>query len=156
MVKKLFLVLSHGAMLAFGFALGIYLLPILTAPPSADSGQMQSAVTQARYHGEFKRDLKGSDFFHWGEGKVSIGNEFVSLQGEIAPGPDYRLYLSPVFVEDEAEFLANKSKMKQVAEVKSFNNFVVPIKGSVEIENYTTMIIWCEAFGEFITAAKYR
>jgi len=26
----------------------------------------------------------------------------------------------------------------------------------VNIEEYTTVLIWCEAFSEFITAAKYR
>jgi hypothetical protein len=24
------------------------------------------------------------------------------------------------------------------------------------LENYNTVIVWCESFGEFITAAKYR
>jgi hypothetical protein len=24
------------------------------------------------------------------------------------------------------------------------------------LKNYNTVIVWCESFGEFITAAKYR
>ncbi|WP_209011195.1 DM13 domain-containing protein [Labrenzia sp. PHM005] len=26
----------------------------------------------------------------------------------------------------------------------------------MQIDDYTTVLVWCEAFGEFITAAKYR
>ena len=26
----------------------------------------------------------------------------------------------------------------------------------VDVGNYTTVLIWCEAFGEFIAAARYR
>lgn len=27
---------------------------------------------------------------------------------------------------------------------------------AVDIEAYTTVVVWCETFSEFITAAKYR
>ena len=27
---------------------------------------------------------------------------------------------------------------------------------AVDIESYTTVLVWCETFGEFISAARYR
>ena len=66
MRKFILLLASHGFVLAAGFALGIYFLPILTAPSSPDSAALQQAASNAMFKAEFKRDLKGSDLFHWG------------------------------------------------------------------------------------------
>lgn len=156
MKKTLLLSISHLAFAAIGFALGIYLLPILTAPAAPSKTEIATAIAQARFEGEFKKDLSGSDFLHWGEGKVSIGEKFISLDGKVTPGPDYKLYLSPTFVQDEAEFNKAKATMLQIGEVKTFENFVIPIKTNIDFTKYNTVIIWCEAFGEFITAAKFK
>jgi hypothetical protein len=87
---------------------------------------------------------------------VSLEESAVTLVGSIAPGPDYRLYLSPEFVETEADFEVLKSKMVQVGPVKTFENFIVPIPKGIDPSDYNSVIIWCEAFGQFITAARYR
>lgn len=155
-MRKLFLLITHGLVGFAGFALGIYLLPILTAPKAPDVMVMAEALNDAQYQGEFVRDLKGSDFLHWGEGKLSLGGTKAVLEGSIAPGPDYKLYLSPVFVDDEQSFLTHKADMVRVAEVKTFNNFVVDLPENVQLDQYTTAVIWCETFSEFISAAKYR
>ncbi|MGF1728628.1 DM13 domain-containing protein [Photobacterium kasasachensis] len=155
-MKAIGLLLSHLAMLAVGFAAGIYALPILIAPDSPSSGEVQQAVQSAQFSGEFRRDLADSDFLHWGEGRVSIGSDVISFQGELAPGPDYKLYLSPQFVETEADFNRLKSSMVKVGEVKTFSSFMVPLDTSIDPAQYTTVIVWCETFGEFITAAQYQ
>ena len=155
-MKKLLLLISHLGFAAIGFALGIYALPILTAPSPPSKTEMEAATAQATFKGEFKRELAGSDFLHWGEGTVSVGERFISLDGKIAAGPDYKLYLSPNFVETEDEFNQAKANMVNVGDVKTFENFVIPVNAEIDPKKYNTVIIWCEAFGEFITAAKYQ
>ncbi|MGF1714753.1 DM13 domain-containing protein [Photobacterium chitinilyticum] len=155
-MKAIGLLLSHLLMLAFGFAAGIYALPILIAPDNPSSGEVQQVVQNARFSGEFRRDLADSDFLHWGEGQVSISSDVVSFQGELAPGPDYKLYLSPQFVETEADFNRLKSSMIKVGEIKTFSRFMVPLDSAIDPAQYTTVIIWCETFGQFITAAQYQ
>ena len=76
--------------------------------------------------------------------------------GELAPGPDYKLYLSSTFVETEVEFNRLKGSMLRVGDVKTFENFAVKLPEGVDLTQYNTVIVWCETFGEFITAAKYR
>ena len=156
MKKLLLLTVSHLLFALAGFAVGIYALPILTAPKAPSSDEMANAINNAQFKGEFRRDLKGSDFLHWGEGVISIGDKFISLQGEVAPGPDYKLYLSPQFVETEEEFLKIKDKMVQVGNVKTFKNFIVSVPKSINPNSYNTAIVWCESFGEFISAASYK
>lgn len=156
MKRLLVLAATHGAALAAGFALGIYFLPILTAPAAPSAGEVTAAAGKAEFKGEFRRDLKDSDFLHWGEGSVSVSRGAITLMGRIAPGPDYKLYLSPEFVETEADFNRLKAKMARVGDVKTFENFIVPLPESIDPKAYTTVIVWCESFGQFITAARYR
>lgn len=154
--KLLLLSVTHTAMLTFGFLLGIYVLPIITAPPSPTKSEITALSVQADYETEFILDLKGSDALHWGVGKVTISQDNVTLLGEISPGPEYKLYLSPSFVETEAEFEQLKSTMKLVGDVKTFDNFIVKVDPNINLTQFNTVVVWCEAFGEFITSAKYR
>ena len=155
-MRWIVLAATHGVMLAAGFALGIYLLPIITAPPSPDQAMLEESARSALYTAEFRRDLKGSDFLHWGEGTVSVSADRIAHRGSLAPGPDYKLYLVPEFVEDEEQFEAVRSSAIRLGDVKTFDGFLVDIPPNVDIEAYTTVLVWCETFGEFISAAKYR
>ena len=155
-MKRLILVATHLGAVAFGFALGVYFLPILIAPPAPDATQVGAHARHAAYKGQFRRDLKDSDALHWGEGMVSVSRTAISLDGELAPGPDYKLYLSPEFVETEADFNRLKPRMVRVGDVKTFKNFLVPVPDSIDPGRYSAAIIWCETFGQFITAAKYQ
>ena len=155
-MKKFLLIVSHLVAAAIGFALGIYALPILIAPAAPTQAEVASQAASARYTGQFRRGLKDSDALHWGEGTVSLTLKAIILEGELAPGPDYKLYLSPEFVETESDFNRLKSSMVRVGDVKTFKNFVVPVPESVDPSRYSAVIVWCETFGQFITAAKYK
>lgn len=155
-MKKIILLISHGAMLVAGIALGIYLLPLLVEPLPASAQQMTEVTERALYRANFRRDLVGSDWLHWGEGEVALSDSAVSFEGALAPGPDYKLYLVPEFVETEAQFLAVKASSLRVGDVNSFSRFVVPLPPQTDLKAYTTVVIWCETFGQFISAAQYR
>lgn len=204
------LLLTHGAAVLVGFALGIYALPLLIAPPAPTAEEVAQALREsvavpapaappaaaspepvasalsagasdaamgaasdaaavvtaasapppapaaASWTGRFRRDLKGSDALHWGEGEVTVTRRHVALIGSLAPGPDYKLYLSPAFVETEAEFEQLKSSMRRVGDVKTFRNFLVELPADVDVTQFTTVVVWCETFRQFISAATYR
>jgi len=150
------LLISHLVAIGLGFGLGIYLLPILTAPDSPESSVVKALAKTSKFTGEFRRDLEDSDALHYGEGKLFVGSEMIAFEGRLAPGPDYRLYLSPEFVETEAEFKALKQRMVEVGRVHTFDNFTVQVPASIDPALFSTAIIWCESFGQFITAAAYQ
>ena len=77
--------ISHVVALVIGFALGVYLLPILTAPASPDSAMLKSEARDVMFVGELTRDLSGSDFLHWGEGKISLTPTRIVHEGTLAP-----------------------------------------------------------------------
>lgn len=149
-------IVTHAAALGVGFALGIYLLPILTAPPSPDSATLEAQAEGAVYSTEFAPDLRGHDFLHWGRGTVRLTTTQIVHTGKLAPGPDYMVYLVPEFVEHEDEFLPLKADSVVIGPVKTFEGFSVTIPDGVDLDAYTTVLVWCESFGEFVAAAKYR
>jgi Electron transfer DM13 len=155
-MKKLLLVASHALTLVIGFGLGVYFLPILIAPDAPSGTEIAAQAKAAIYSGQFRRDLKDSDALHWGEGTVSVSAQSIALAGKLAPGPDYKLYLSRQFVETEADFNRLKPTMVRVGDVKTFENFIVPVPGGIDPSRYNTVVVWCETFSQFITSAQYR
>jgi hypothetical protein len=152
----LILVFTHLSAGALGFAAGIYALPILIAPPPPSQVDVEAVALDARYTAQFKRDLKDSDALHWGEGKVSVGEKYVTFMGNLAPGPDYKLYFSPQFVETEADFEQFRPSMQLIGDIDTFKNFVIAVPPGVNLTQFNTVIVWCETFGQFITSAKFR
>ena len=155
-MKWLIRIGTHAAAGGLGFVLGIYLLPILIAPEGPAEQEVRSVADRSQFTAEFRRDLEDSDALHWGEGTLYVGPDSIALEGRLAPGPDYRLYLSPEFVETEAGFEALKSQMIEVGPVRTFENFMVSVPDSVDPTAFSAAIVWCESSGQFITAAKYQ
>jgi hypothetical protein len=156
MKKAILLSATHLLAIAMGFALGVYFLPILAAPPAPKADEVRAAAQGALFQGQFRRDLKGSDALHWGEGRVTVGPAAVTLAGRVAPGPAYRLYLVPEFVETHDDFLRVKGRSLAVGEIKTFENFIVPLPAGARLTDYSAVVVWCEAFSQFITSARYR
>ena len=156
MGKLIRFLITHGIALAIGFGAGVYFLPILTAPPSPDSAKLEEMAASALYTAELTRELRGSDFLHWGEGTISVTPTQIVHEGRLAPGPDYKLYLVKDFVEHEDEFLPIKGEAQLVGDVKTFEGFLLDVPAGIDVSDYTTVLVWCEAFSEFITAARYR
>jgi hypothetical protein len=156
MLRSLILVATHILALGIGFAIGIYTLPILTAPQSPDKAALQATAGSALFKGRFERNLKGSDFLHWGEGDVRVLLDRIAHEGRLAPGPDYKLYLAPSFVDTKEGFLKIKDQSRRIGDIKSFEGFLIDVPPGVDVKAYTTVVVWCEAFSQFISAAQYR
>ena len=156
MFRFLRFLLTHGIALALGFVLGIYLLPILIAPEAPSNSEVSASSEQAIFSGEFRKDLPGSDFLHWGDGNFSISKNQISFMGSLAPGPDYQLYLTRDLALTEQEFLLIKEQSAKIGAVMTFDNFILNVPENIDPANFKAIIIWCETFGEFITAASYQ
>ena len=156
MRRWLVLATTHLAVLALGFAAGIYALPILTAPAAPDADVLDRVAAETLNAGRFVRDLRGSNRLHWGEGEVRVSRKHIAHFGHLAPGPDYKLYLAPRFVDTEAAFLLVKDASRRVGDVRTFNGFLVDVPAGIDVRDYNTVVIWCESFNQFISASEYQ
>jgi hypothetical protein len=46
--------------------------------------------------------------------------------------------------------------MVRVGDVRIFENFIVAVLESIDPRAFNAVIVWCESFTQFITAARYR
>lgn len=107
---KVILLISHLAVLGAGTGTGIYLLPILTAQENASLNEINDVRKLAKYKGDFKRNQKGSDVLHWAEGELYVTDNEIAFKGEVAPGPDYKIYLTKKQAVDKSSFLEMKKR----------------------------------------------
>jgi len=47
-----------------------------------------------------------------------------------------------------------KAESQQIGAVKTFENFALSLPLAIDFDEYDALIIWCEAFEQFITAAR--
>lgn len=150
------LTLKFFSGLVIGFGLGVYFLPIIIADAPVDESVIQAAASQSSFKAEFVRDLPGSDALHWGEGTLYLSPGRVSLDGAVSPGPDYRLYLTPSFVDTEDDFLAIKGQSMEIARIMGFENFSYAVPENIDYDKFNSVVIWCERFSQFITAGRLQ
>lgn len=153
---KALMLVTHLAVFGAGTGLGIYILPILTAETNATAPEIQAVKQSAKYTGEFSRNQKGSDAVHWAEGKLYVSEHEIAFEGEIAPGPDYKIYLTKTQADDKESFLKIKDYAKLIGDLKNFGNFKKTLPAGVNPDDYTTVQIWCETFSQFIGSASYK
>jgi len=138
-----------------GFGLGVYFLPIIVAERGPDETVLAGANASAERRGMFVRDLPGSDPLHHGDGEiihsVENGITYITLQGHVTPGPDYKLYLTPKYVDTKAGFEAIKAQSVRVGDIEAFENFRLPVPPSVNANDYPAVLVWCEKFSMFIS-----
>ena len=153
---KFIQVFTHTISLSIGCMIGIYLLPIMIAPEKPSINEFQKVINSAQFDAVFVKDLKESDILHWAKGQISLSKTEIAFQGKISPGPDYKLYLTKKFVQTKKDFLKIKNQSVEIGEIKSFNGFIISTKKEIDITAYNSVVIWCEAFSRFISAAKYQ
>ncbi len=142
--------------LGAGFALGVYMLPDLNAENSALMQEIRAAQAQAKYTARFSRDQPGSSARYWAEGDVYISEHDIAFIGKIAPGPDYKLYLTRQQAYDQTGFLKMKSEAVLVGAVDHAGNFIQALPNHINPDDYAAVQIWCERFSAFIASARYQ
>ena len=50
--------------------------------------------------------------------------------------------------------MAIKSAARQIGTIETFENFALDLPLGLDLDDYQAVVIWCEAFQQFITVAK--
>jgi hypothetical protein len=143
---------------ATGFAAGIFAFPyIFPLPPAAEVLTQSDMAAPVLTRGTFIH-ADPSDPVHWGKGQVSVRRDSVYLEDsfEVGPGPKYHVYLVP-----RAEFRRNGDLKGQMfvdlGRLRSFKGsqrYAIP--AGIDISQYASVIIWCEAFSVLISPADLK
>ena len=159
-MKRLFTGLVVGFLVGGtgGFLLGVYTLPILVEwRHDVQERAEPPEVAERDPRGEFDRNSPGSDAAHWGEGEVRVSQGQLVFEENVrlAPGPDYRVYLSKTFVQTREEFLEIKPESVEIAALELFSGpLTFPIPAELDTDVYDNVVVWCEAFAMYIASAR--
>jgi hypothetical protein len=161
----------------FGVALGFFFFPFVFPPPPAterltatdtaprvavDSASASRPAGAGATQDQPKPAATGTfihanptDPVHWGRGKVSAYERVIFLEPdfEVGPGPKYHVYLVPkANIRREAEVKDTMFiDLGRLRAFKGSQRYEIP--EGVNLKDYPSVVIWCEAFGVLISPA---
>ena len=138
----------------FGVALGFFLFPYVFPPPPAAEQLTEADRSPPVASGNFIH-ANPSDPIHYGKGKVTVYQRAVFLEPdfEVAPGPKYHVYLVPkAKIRDAAA--VKDAMFVDLGRLRAFKGSQrYPIPAGVDLKDYPSVVIWCEAFSVLISPA---
>jgi hypothetical protein len=141
----------------FGVAVGIFIFPYLFPPPPAAESLIEADRSRIVAAGTFIH-ANPSDPVHWGRGKVSVYERAVFLEADfkVGPGPKYHVYLLPkAQVRSEAD--VKSVAPLDLGRLRSFEGSQrYPVPDGVRLDDYKSVIIWCEQFSVLISPADLQ
>nr|WP_292503939.1 hypothetical protein [Methylobacterium sp.] len=61
--------------------------------------------------------------------------------GRLAPGPDYKLYLAPLFAAPKEAFLLIKARSVRVGDVETDNGFISDVPVGIDVRDYVSVVV---------------
>lgn len=141
----------------FGFALGILFFPYLFPPPPAAEQLTEADRSALVASGSFIH-ADPSDPVHYGSGKVSLYEKAAFLEPDfkVGPGPKYHLYLVPKANVRSSDDVKGTMYV-DLGQLRAFQGSQrFPIPAGVDLKNFESAVIWCEAFGVLISPADLQ
>ena len=137
-----------------GFLGGIVAFPYLFPPPPVNEVVTDIENKQLYASGTFIH-ANPSDPVHYGSGKVSVYNDLLHLEQDfnVGPGPKYHVYLVPD-AGITPDTRVQDTMFVDLGRLKAFSggqNY--PIPEGINLNNYKTVVIWCEQFDVLISPA---
>lgn len=145
-----------------GLTAGLIIFPYVFAPPPATEQQGVSD-TRPIASGTFIH-ADPSDPFHRGQGGVTLYEQAVFLEKdfEVAPGPDFHVYLSKSSADairnaDDNNALAEQGLGPDLGQLRSFQGSQrFPVPAGENLCPYTSVTVWCQTFEVLVTVADLK
>lgn len=140
---------------AGGVMLGIFLFPYWFPPPEVNEVVVGKSENDVVARAMFIH-ADPADPIHYGGGSATLYPDLVHLEAdfEVGPGPKYHLYLVPdEDVTPETE--VDATMFVDLGRLKSFSGSQnYPIPAGLEIDDYGSLVVWCEQFNVLISPAR--
>lgn len=154
---KTFLHIAIGLVIGgiAGFGAGIVAFPYLFPPPAVNEQVADKENKQTVASGQFIH-ADPSDPIHFGEGGLTVYNDLLHLEADfkVGPGPKYHVYLVPEKdISPDTE--VQDTMYVDLGRLKAFEGSQnYPIPNGINLNNYQSVVIWCEQFDVLISPAS--
>ena len=156
-MKNIIISIIVGAVLGGigGFGAGIIAFPYLFPPPAVNEVVTDAENKQVIANGTFIH-ANPSDPIHYGKGGVSVYSDLVHIEAdfEVGPGPKCHVYLVP---DDNitSDTDVSNTMFIDLGRLKAFEGSQnYPIPDGINLNNYQSIVIWCEQFNVLISPAS--
>lgn len=140
-----------------GVALGFFLFPFVFPPPPAMEQLTEAERSVLVATGDFIH-ADPADRVHYGSGRISVYRKTVFLEDdfEVGPGPKYHVYLvaRPRVRKTDDVKDAKHIDLGRLRSFKGSQRYAIP--DGVDLGQYPSVVIWCEAFSVLISPADLR
>ena len=155
MWRSIMIFLAGGVLgTAFGVAVGFFAFPYVFPPAPAQDMLSGEEGERLVARGTFIH-ANPSDPIHYGKGSVRVYEEvvFLDMDFEVGPGPAFRVYLVPAAgIRDSSQVPG--TMFVDLGPLRSFKGSQrYPVPGGVALEDYPSVVIWCERFDVLISPA---
>lgn len=140
-----------------GFAGGIFVFPYLFPPPPVNESVDSATSSEIVATGSFIH-ANPSDPVHYGKGRVSVYPKLVHLETdfEVGPGPKFHVYLVPD-ADITPSTRVQDSMFVDLGRLKAFTGSQnYPIPDGVDLDEFKSVVIWCEQFDVLISPAALK
>lgn len=140
---------------AGGFAGGIFLFPYLFPPPPVNEMVLDKDKRKVLARGDFIH-ANPADPVHYGQGRLTVYDGLLHLEEdfEVGPGPKFHVYLVPE-AEVTPDTRVNETMYVDLGRLKAFSGSQnYPIPDGVNVQDFQSVVIWCEQFNVLISPAK--
>jgi hypothetical protein len=139
---------------ALGIAAGFFAYPYVFPPPPAMDTLSADEEAKLIARGKFIH-ADPSDPIHRGAGGVAVYERVVFLEAdfEVGPGPAFHVYLVPkAMIRRSADVRC--TMYVDLGGLRAFEGSQkYPIPAGVNLEDYPSVVIWCERFSVLISPA---
>ena len=156
-MKNVFIGFLFGIILggAGGFAGGIFVFPYLFPPPPVNEMVVDKDKRKVLARGDFIH-ANPADPVHYGQGRLTVYDGLLHLEEdfEVGPGPKFHVYLVPE-AEVTPDTRVNETMYVDLGRLKAFSGSQnYPIPDGVNVQDFQSVVIWCEQFNVLISPAK--
>ena len=138
-----------------GFAIGLFVYPYIFLADITANEEVAAVETKTLVATGIFIHADPADPVHFGRGMVSVYNDAVYLGGdfEVGPGPAFHVYLVPKAPITRSPDLAGQMYI-DLGRLRAFKGSqVYDIPAGLDLRQYGSVIVWCEAFGVLISPA---
>lgn len=156
-MKKIIISLFVGVTLGavVGFAIGIITFPYIFPPPELDEMVTDRLESDVIARALFTH-ANPSDPVHFGEGHARVYSDLLHLEADfrVGPGPKYHVYLVPE-AEITPDTRVQETMFVDLGQLKAFSGSQnYPIPAGLDLNNFKSVVIWCEQFNVLISPAS--
>ncbi len=152
--------LTHSLALGIGLGVGLLLCSSNGSAGAAPSSQVEEVLARSPYSCHFRRDHPGSSRLHWADGHLGVSHGQIVFDGRMSvpasAGRHVTVYLTSDRIQDRDDFLRTQPRARRVGLVAPQSRFLLDVPHDIDVDEFTTVVLWSHADQQLISSAQYR